>query len=268
MIYDNDWWKDCPDAAYIWTKASQGKINLRGNIVSRDMYDWQKGYVHQLDAGVKDAQSLLDACQRSGLTNIPRLMTGADAALMRPDSGVIEQTKFVRSEGSDFIVEEAKKATPQKPLLVFAGGPCTTVASAYLTDPSIADRMIVFQIDGGPPYNGADGWAWEIAEQRLFFVNWARGYFWGEWSNWDPKQFEQLPKTPLGDLLRHYANSDLGKANQWGDGAWIFFLFDNNCFARVEPYNGVGITVPQSANRVKQMEREFFQTMTAPVSKE
>ena len=35
MIYDNDWWQDVPDAAYLWAKACQGKCDLRGNIVTR-----------------------------------------------------------------------------------------------------------------------------------------------------------------------------------------------------------------------------------------
>ena len=38
MIYDNDWWKNVPDAAYLWAKASMGQADLRGNIVSRDMW--------------------------------------------------------------------------------------------------------------------------------------------------------------------------------------------------------------------------------------
>lgn len=35
MIYDNDWWQDVPDAAYLWTKASLGECDLRGNIITR-----------------------------------------------------------------------------------------------------------------------------------------------------------------------------------------------------------------------------------------
>ena len=44
IIYDNDWWKDVPDASYLWAKASLGEADLRGNIVSRDMWEWKSGY--------------------------------------------------------------------------------------------------------------------------------------------------------------------------------------------------------------------------------
>ncbi|MCL4788903.1 MAG: hypothetical protein KJ070_19260 [Verrucomicrobia bacterium] len=44
IIYDNDWWFDVFDNNYLWAQASLGAAHLRGNIVSRDMWDWQKGY--------------------------------------------------------------------------------------------------------------------------------------------------------------------------------------------------------------------------------
>jgi hypothetical protein len=260
MIYDNDWWKDVPDAAYLWAKASLGQADLRGNVVSRDMWDWQKGYTYKLEQGLKDARSLLEAARKSGLSNIPEPVLGANEALVRPKSGKIEETKFVRTPGSELIVAEGRKATIEKPLLVFAGGPCTTVATAYLTDPSIADRMIVFQIDCGG-YNGKDSWSWKIAQDRLPFANWARSYFWGEWSKWGPERFQELPDNPLGDALRDYAKSGLGKANQWGDGPWIFYVFDRRSLTKASDYDGTAITIPREGTNVPAMEVEFFKTM-------
>jgi hypothetical protein len=263
VIYDNDWWTDVPDAAYLWAKASLGQCNLRGNIVSRDMWGWEKGYTYQLKQGMADCQKVLKAALASGLRNIPEPVLGSDEALRKPASGKIEDTVFKRSPGSDLIVAEAKKATPEKPLLVFAGGPCTTVATAYLTDPTIVDRMIVFQIDGGA-YNGSDGWAWEIAMKRCRFANWARGYFWDKLQVWNPDRFEELPHNPLGDLLRTYATGGLARANQWGDGAWIFYTFDHRCLTQVEDYQNAAITVPKQGTQVKAMEDEFFKAMTNP----
>ena len=49
LIYDNDWWSDTPDKNYLWAKASLGKADLRGNVVSRDLWDWQKGYLYTLE---------------------------------------------------------------------------------------------------------------------------------------------------------------------------------------------------------------------------
>ena len=263
MIYDNDWWVDIPDAAYLWTKASQGRCDLRGNIVTRDMWDWQNGYSYKMEQCVSEYRKIREACEKSGLRmqRIPEAVLGADQVLQRPASGKIEDTKFTRSPGSDLIVAEAKKATPEKPLLVFAGGPCTTVANAYLTDPSIGDRMIVFQIDGGG-YNGKDAWSWEIAKRCCRFANWARGYFWKDVGKWNAARFSELPRNPLGDLMRKYASSGLGHANQWGDGSWIFFTFDSRCLTKVEDYDKQAITVPKAGTNAEQMEREFFNTMT------
>jgi hypothetical protein len=263
IIYDNDWWTDVPDAAYLWAKASLGQCQLKGNIVSRDMWGWENGYTYKIEQGMVDCRKLLAAAGASGVRNIPDPVLGAAEALRRPQSGRIEDTPFTRTPGSDLIVTEARKTSADKPLLVFTGGPCTTVASAYLTDPAIADRMIVFQIDGSG-YNGSDGWAWEIAMKRCRFANWARGYFWDKLQIWNPDRFKELPHNPLGDLLRTYAFSGLAKANQWGDGAWIFYTFDHRCLTRAEDYDNVAITVPKPGTNVKAMEDEFFATMRNP----
>jgi hypothetical protein len=263
IIYDNDWWTDVPDAAYLWAKASAGKCNLRANIVSRDMWGQPDRYQHTLADGMKDCETLLRAARASGLRNIPDPVPGADRALVRPASGRIEETAFQRCPGSDRIVAEARKSTRARPLLVFCGGPCTTVAIAYLTDPSIAERMIVFQVDGGA-YNGKDDWAWEIVKQRCRFANWARGYFWDKIGAWNPRVFDDLPRNPLCDLLRRYAASDLAKANQWGDGAWVYHTFDTRCLTRAADYDGVAITVPQDGTEVARMTAEFLMTMKDP----
>lgn len=260
IIYDNDWWTDIPDAVFLWAKASRNDCKLRGNIVSRDMWDWQKGYNFKLEEGLKDCRELIAKARASGLKNIPDPVIGANEALHRPESGQIEDTHFRQSAGSDLIVAEARKALPTKPLLIFCGGPCTTVATAYLTDPSIVDRIVVFQIDGGA-YNGKDSWSWQIVEQRCLFANWARGYFWPQIGKWKPQQFQELPRNPVCDSLRHYAFGDLAKDNQWGDGAWIFWLFDRACLKSLEVYDEVGVTIPKSAVNMDAMQQEFFRTL-------
>lgn len=261
VIYDNDWWTDVPDAAYLWAKASLGACDLRGNVITRCTFGWEKGYAHKMEEQTRDCDKLLTAARRSGLRNIPDPVLGATEALRKPASGRERDTRFAESPGSRLIVAEARKASAEKPLLVFCGGSCTTVATAYLADPSIADKVIVFQIDGGG-YNGSDGWAWAIAMRHFRFANWARGYFWKEVGTWDATAFEKLPRNPLGDLLRGYARSGLGRANQWGDGAWVFYLFDRRCLTRAEDYDKQAITVPRGGTDAKRMAAEFFATMT------
>ncbi|MFN7139875.1 MAG: nucleoside hydrolase, partial [Limisphaerales bacterium] len=48
------------------------------------------------------------------------------------------------SEGIDFIIEQARKSTPEDPLWLVLLGPATDGAVALLKDPSIADRLIIF----------------------------------------------------------------------------------------------------------------------------
>ena len=263
ILYDNDFWTDVPDAAYLWAKASLGEAKLVGNVVTRCTFGWEEKYAHELKQQTDEAAKLLRLAKESGLKGIPEPVVGSTVAMRKPKSGKEADTEYERTVGSALIVAEAKKASREEPLLVFVGGSCTTIASAFLTDPGIADRVVVFQVDGGG-YNGSDGWAWEITQRHFRFVNWARGYFWDKVGEWKPERFDELPKNPLGDFLREYAGSALGKANQWGDGAWLFEVFAPGCLTEVETFDGTAITVPLSGNDVKAMEAEFFRTLGHP----
>jgi hypothetical protein len=55
------------------------------------------------------------------------------------------------SEGVDLILEEAGRATPDDPLWLMGLGPATDIASAYLIDPTIAQRVVVL-------YHGRTRW--------------------------------------------------------------------------------------------------------------
>ena len=110
IIYDNDWWFDVFDNNYLWAQASLGEANLRGNIVSRDMWDWQKGYHYKMEDCLKDARKALKLARDSGLKNIPDLTCGSDRVLIRPQSGRIEDTVSYPSDGSRLIAAEARKA--------------------------------------------------------------------------------------------------------------------------------------------------------------
>ena len=137
ILYDNDFWTDVPDAAYLWTKASLGEARLVGNVITRCTYGWEKNYAHELKQQTDEAAKLLRLARASGLKNIPDPVVGSTVAIRKPASGKIADTEFERTAGSALIIAEAKKATPEKPLLVFVGGSCTTMASAFLAEPSI-----------------------------------------------------------------------------------------------------------------------------------
>lgn len=55
------------------------------------------------------------------------------------------------SEGVDLILDEARRATPEDPLWLMGLGPATDIASAYLLDPGIAERVVVL-------YHGRTRW--------------------------------------------------------------------------------------------------------------
>ena len=65
------------------------------------------------------------------------------------------------SEGARFIIEEAHRTDTNLPLYVVCGGSLTTIASAWLMDPTIAKKLIVVWIGGAehpgqtPPPPGA-----------------------------------------------------------------------------------------------------------------
>lgn len=261
ILYDNDFWTDVPDAAYLWTKAGLGEARLVGNVVTRCTFGWERKYAHELRQQTDEAARLLQLARDSGLKHIPEPVIGSTVALRKPAGGRVADTQFERSVGSALIIAEARKAAPEKPLLVFVGGSCTTLASAFLAEPSITNRVVAFQVDGGG-YNGSDQWAWEITLSHFRFVNWARGYFWDTVGDWKPERFQELPKNPLCDFLRGYASSGLGRANQWGDGAWLFQLFAPGCITAVETYDGQALTVPRAGNNIAAMEAEFLRTMS------
>lgn len=290
MVYDNDWMGDTPDKNYLWAKASLGRADLRGNIVSRDLWDWQKGYQFSMQQGLDDARKSLALARRSGLQNIPDAIAGADRAFARPASGKIEDTPIVPSAGSDLIVREAKKASAQKPLLVFVGGPLNTVANALLIDPSIAPKVVVLMTDLRG-YNGKDEWANHIVAARCRLVNFGAALWW--------PQRPAMPSMPL-DCVRALppseSNADLlrlaegfwnrstradkpDRDDGFADGAGLFLIFEPRSWKRVQRQREEGIFGLRDVDDADQagfdvldarevdfglMREEFFRTLSDP----
>jgi hypothetical protein len=282
IIYDNDWWFDVFDNNYLWAQASLGAADLRGNIVSRDMWDWRKGYQYSFEQSWQDAGKALRLARESGLKNIPDLTRGADRVLERPDSGRIEDTEAHPSVGSRLMVAEAKKASPEKPLLVIAGGPLTTVANALLTNPEIGPNLVVFNLTVTGGYNGKDGWSPYIVMKRTRYVDWGGGSFWDKDSVFRAEHFDGLPDNEFTADMKRFIRTDLGRANQLGDGAPLVWLFANECWTdavvrkaefhgsavRFLPVNGAetgdALVIPKSATDLEASRGEFFRVMTNP----
>ncbi|MBN8417620.1 MAG: hypothetical protein J0L73_01745 [Verrucomicrobia bacterium] len=103
-----------------------------------------------------------------------------------PANVIADLETWVRMGAPDPRNTEARKATPEKPLLLICGGPLTTAANALLLAPDIASRIIVFNIlVTHYGYNGKDGWAAYIVAKQTRYVDWGgrgRG-FWDRNSN-------------------------------------------------------------------------------------
>lgn len=74
--------------------------------------------------------------QKAGLTGVYPVFPGSHPM----------QYEFAPSgsEGVDFMIEKALEGTPEDPLWIIGLGSATDIASAYLKEPSIKDKIIVF----------------------------------------------------------------------------------------------------------------------------
>lgn len=276
IIYDNDWWTDIFDAYYLWAQADLGNAILKGNIVTRDMWD-HPDYQYDMAQCMNDAEKAVALAWKSGIENIPQPIAGADQALSRPESGKIEDTAYQSTPGSRLIIQEAKNASPEKPLLIMAGGPLTTVANALLEAPEITDNIIVFALSVSfYRYNGKDGWSVYVVAKKTRLVEWATGDFWDKNSVFQPGDFEVLPDTPLKDELQRFIRTGLGQANQLGDGAVLVWLFNNRCWRgvkeRATEFNGRAaefplapprdvLDIPKNQSDLDLMKNTYFETM-------
>lgn len=88
------------------------------------------------------AKEIVELCGKAGQINI---QPGAPTAM-------VDDSTPIESEGAKLIIEEAKKATPERPLYLLFGGPLTDIASAWLMDPTISQNVILVWI-GGQEYS-------------------------------------------------------------------------------------------------------------------
>ena len=75
--------------------------------------------------------------------------TGRVPALLGSALPMVSVDHPVDNEAVDFIIAEAMRTDVDSPLFVACGGSLTQIASAYLREPAIADRVIVVWIGGG-----------------------------------------------------------------------------------------------------------------------
>jgi inosine-uridine nucleoside N-ribohydrolase len=77
-------------------------------------------------------------------TVLERLNLRGKIPVKRGSAPLQYQFEPSESEGVDFIIERAMASSPEDPLWVIGLGAATDIASAYLKQPQIADRIVVF----------------------------------------------------------------------------------------------------------------------------
>ena len=93
------------------------------------------------DDAEKSVNKVNEALELMGVKEQLKVVSGAPVKMTDPN-------KPVESEGARLIVEEALKATPEKPLYVCVGGALTDIASAWLMNPEIGKNIVLVWIGG------------------------------------------------------------------------------------------------------------------------
>ena len=142
VIIDNDFGGD-PDGLFALTHlVLSPSVEVRGIIGSHlnanDGFDKSKT---QADNAVKEATKLLTVLK---LKDRFPVTAGSNTAM-------VNDSTPVKSKAVDLIIKEASRTDTSLPLYVLCGAGLTEIASAVLTNPKIADKLILVWI-GGPEY--------------------------------------------------------------------------------------------------------------------
>lgn len=200
VVVVNDGARDNWQGEYAALLASTGQLRFVGLIVnSTTEYP-------SIDTNVTAYRQMLSAARDSGMQHLPDVTASIAPPLMRPKSGVIEDTVPNRSEGARLILEAAAAyGTVVHPLAIATGGALTDVADAYLLDPSLVNRAVVVaslgqtEGDGASTYNpngGWDSWATSIVVSRMRLAQ-VNGYY-DQVLDVPDERASELPKNAFG----------------------------------------------------------------------
>ncbi len=220
IIWDNDYMGDVCDAYLPFAMASLGKARVVGLICTVEAHA-SNGKIDSNWGEFTDFhQTLLNA----GWKNCPAPVEGSPHTLT-------SLTDAVESEGARLIIREAKKCTPQKPLFINVGGQLSTVAAAYLLDPTIAENIIVFHAD---PYgfNGVDQNARAVVQAHIRYVGMTDKHWWpspkatGDPSIITQAMIDSLKDDAVGQAIRKWKASWAGQDYaDLGDGGGVCWFF-------------------------------------------
>lgn len=231
VFYDNDGTVDIYTYHYFMALASAGSIKLVGmssscsfpnGTESEARKSMSSPYNYAIAGGwysiqIRQLRDLVVTARNSGFENIPDVLDGAREPLIQPASGEIGDTVPVDSPATRQIVKLAKAATREKPLVIVTGGQLTSIASAYLLDPSITERVIAV-VAGGfgtaamDDYNGTeDPWAAAIVVEKFRAVMFPYLENFSANAHVYADQLRgELPDSPLRQQMIQEANQEVG----------------------------------------------------------
>ncbi|MGC9319600.1 MAG: hypothetical protein ACP5KN_16335 [Armatimonadota bacterium] len=179
LIYINDQSTDNFSGELALAMAGRGRIDLREFLVGYPREPWmnEDDYEQHRSEYITHHMEVRAKAEKAGFENLPPAQLGVFEHLMKPASGRVEDTEPIGSPGTDLIVEEARKASRERPLVIVAGGDLCTIADAYVTEPAIASSVVVYwheqvnDINEQAGYNVQNsGWAAYIVLSRLATV--------------------------------------------------------------------------------------------------
>lgn len=144
VISDNDYAGDPDGLVQLAHHLLSPSVEIRGIISShlRPGDDWDLTG----DSVAAGVSAVVELARIMKLEKLPPLMEGSKVALTDIALPAI-------SAGAQLIIDEANRIDVATPLYVVCGGSLTSIASAWLMDPTIANKLTVIWI-GGPEYPG------------------------------------------------------------------------------------------------------------------
>jgi purine nucleosidase len=211
VISDNDYSGDPDGLVQLAHHLLSPSIDLRGIIGThlREGDPWGQSGGDEVAAAVAAAQEIVDLCGKTG--QVP-VLAGAPAAMV--DIHTPQQ-----SDGIDFIIAEAMREDADAPLFVVCGASLTEIASAYLIEPRIAERLTVIWIGGhehaglAVPPPGAPDLEYNLHEDPiagLVFFNHSNLRLW------------QIPRDQYRHVLASRSELKVRMANQGALGAHLY----------------------------------------------
>lgn len=131
VIIDTDAANEIDDVyALALALGSPDRLHIEGIVAA---HFGESGGASGIDKSYAEIQRDLE---KAGMTGRFPVKRGLDPLMYRDQK--------IQSEGVDFIIKEARSATPEKPLWLVLLGPATDAAAALLKAPDIADRLVIF----------------------------------------------------------------------------------------------------------------------------